>query len=335
MKAIRGAITVENDCAEEIKLAVEELLTEIQKKNLLKNEQIVCILFSNTDDLHSFYPAKVARETGFFQIPLYSSLEPHIEGALPKCIRIMMLVEADLVPKHVYLRGAAVLRKDLTDIINIALDGPAGSGKSTVAKIIAQKLNILCLDTGATYRACALACVKAQIDVNDEKAVCSLMEKTKINVSYENGVQHTYLNGEEVSSVIRQNEISMLASTVSAHECVRSKMVKLQRETAETISCVLDGRDIGTNVLPNARFKFFMTASPEIRAKRRFDELVSKGQKVSFEELKKEIINRDEQDKSRKIAPLKQAKDAVMIDTSDMTAEYVADFILKIIQEKI
>ncbi|MDE6504298.1 MAG: (d)CMP kinase [Clostridia bacterium] len=335
MKAIRGAITVENDCAEEIKSAVKELLEEILKKNSLITEQIVCILFSSTNDLHSFYPAKAAREAGFFLVPLYSSIEPHIDGSLTKCIRVMLLAETDFLPKHVYLKGASALRKDITNVINIAIDGPAGSGKSTVAKIIAQKLNILCLDTGATYRACALACLRAKVDVNNSKAVSSLMDKIQIEVSYENGVQKTYLNGEEVSSAIRQNEISMLASTVSAHECVRSKMVKLQRKTAATTSCILDGRDIGTNVLPEAKFKFFLTARPDIRAQRRYSELTAKGQKVSYEELKKEIIKRDEQDKSRQIAPLKQAEDAILIDSSDMTIEEVVQFVLNSVQEKI
>jgi len=335
MIAIRGATTVENDSAEEIKGSVKELLTEIKAQNGLNPENIVCVMFSNTSDLHSFYPAKVAREAGFFSAPLFSALEPEIDGALKKCIRVMVLTEGANPPKHVYLRGAAALRRDLTNIINIALDGPAGSGKSTVSKAVAKKLNILCLDTGAMYRACALKCLKENVAVNNEKAIQRIISDINLTVKHENGVQRTYLDGKDVSEEIRKPEISMLASAVSALGCVRAKMVQLQRDIAKKTSCVLDGRDIGTNVLPNAQFKFFLTASPEVRAKRRFEENKQKGYDTPYEEVLADVIKRDKQDASRKIAPLKQADDAILIDSSDMTAEEVVDFILNKIQEKI
>ena len=335
MKAIRGATTVNNDNAEEIKESVKELLTEIKIQNALNLEEIVCITFSNTSDLRSFYPAKAAREAGFYSAPLFSALEPEIDGALKKCIRVMILTESNNQPKHVYLRGAAALRRDLTNIINIALDGPAGSGKSTVSKLIAKKLNILCLDTGAMYRTCALKCVQSNISVTNEKAVNELISGINISVKHENGVQHTYLDGKDVSQDIRKPEISMLASTVSALECVRTKMVQLQREIAIQTSCILDGRDIGTNVLPDAPFKFFLTASPEVRAKRRFDENLQKGFNTSFEEVLADVIKRDEQDASRRIAPLKQADDAILIDSSKMSISEVVDFIINKIQEKV
>lgn len=335
MKALRGATTVANDCAEEIRGAVKELLNEIKKVNNLNNGQIICIMFSNTQDLRSFYPAKAAREAGFADVALYSSLEPDIDGALEKCIRVMLLVDTDAPAKHVYLRGAKNLRKDLASVINIALDGPAGSGKSTISKLIAKKMNILCLDTGAMYRACALKCLREGVSVTDESAVAKLIENIDLKVEYCGGVQKTLLDGGDVSEEIRKNEISMLASTVSALGCVRTKMVDLQRKIAKNTSCILDGRDIGANVLPDARFKFFLTASPEVRAKRRFDELKNKGFEVDFEELKSEIIKRDEQDKNRENAPLKIADDAVLVDSSDMTIEEVAAFIEEKIQEKI
>lgn len=335
MKAIRGATTVNCDCAEEIKTGVKELLYEIKAQNSLQDEDIICILFSNTTDIRSFYPAKAAREAGFFSAPLFSALEPEIDGALEKCIRVMVLAESLNPPKHVYLRGAASLRRDITESINIALDGPAGSGKSTVSKLVAKKLNILCLDTGAMYRACALKCLMQNVSPEDENAVKKIIHGINLTVKHENGVQITYLDGKNVSEDIRKPEISMLASTVSALGCVRDKMVELQREIAEKTSCILDGRDIGTNVLPNAKFKFFLTAKPEVRAKRRYDENIQKGFDVKYEEVLADVIHRDKQDATRKIAPLKQADDAILIDSSYMTIEEVVDFILNKIQEKI
>ena len=335
MKAIRGATTVDIDSAEQIKERVKELLEGICAQNGIEKQSIICIMFSNTSDIRSYYPAKAARECGFSGCALYSSLEPEIEGSLALCIRVMLLVDEDIKVKHVYLHGAANLRKDLTKKFNIALDGPAGSGKSTVSKIIAKKLNILCLDTGAMYRACALKCEKSGVSVKDEKKVEALLNDTQITVGYENGVQITYLDGKDVSSDIRKPEISMLASTVSALPCVRTKMVEAQRDIAKNTSCVLDGRDIGTNVLPNAEYKFFLTAKPEIRAKRRADENALKGYSQPFEEILAEIIKRDEQDKNRTVAPLVKAKDAVEIDSSHMSIDEVVNFILNKIQEKI
>ena len=335
MKAIRGATTVEKDTAEEIKKSVKELLLEIKKRNALECENIICVMFSNTADLRSFYPAKAAREAGFFSCALYSSLEPEIEGSLKKCIRVMVLAEIEGSPEHVYLKDAANLRKDITEKLNIAVDGPAGSGKSTVAKLIAKRFNILHLDTGAMYRAVALACARAKVDCADSDKVKKLLQNTQITVKFENGAQQTILNGENVSDIIRTPEISMFASTVSAHECVRSKMVEAQRVIAKTNSCILDGRDIGSNVLTEAKFKYYLTASPEVRAERRAKENAQKGINQPICEVLDEIKQRDNQDKSRKIAPLVKAQDAIEIDTSNMTIDEVVDFISKNIQEKI
>ena len=214
-------------------------------------------------------------------------------------------------------------------MINIAIDGPAGSGKTTVAKIISKKLDILYLDTGATYRACGLNAKINNVNVENESEVSLLMPKTEISVKYVNGAQATFLNGKDVSVDIRQNDVSSLASKISVHKCVRDKLIDLQRQIAGETSCVLDGRDIGTNVLPNAKYKFFMTASAKVRAKRRYDELISKGQIVNLEQLEREIQERDLRDSSRAIAPLKAADDALIIDTSDMTIEEVVETILK------
>lgn len=335
MKAIRGATTVSRDNPEQIQSAVKELLNTIVRVNNVGHGQIICIMFSSTADLKSFYPAKAAREAGFASCALYSSLEPEIEGSLERCIRVMLLVEGDFVPEHVYLNEAKNLRKDLTSILNVAVDGPAGSGKSTVCKKVAEKLGILYLDTGAMYRALALKCVRENGDYADKDTVKHITNKINLKVEYKNGGQITLLDGEDVSELIRTPQVSLLASYVSAYSFVRNKMVALQREIAQKTSCILDGRDIGTNVLPKCKFKFFLTASPEVRAKRRYEEDKLKGSKQTYEEVLKEISERDFQDRNRAVAPLKQASDAVVIDTSDMSIDEVVDEIIAKIQEKI
>ena len=335
MKAIRGATTVERDNSDDITYAVKELLDSIVECNLIDKDEIVCILFSNTADLHSFYPAKAAREAGFVSCALFSSAEPQIDGALERCIRVMVLTECDRQPVHIYLNGAQNLRKDLTKKMTIAVDGPAGSGKSTVSKIIAKKFDILYLDTGAMYRACALACRECGADTSDGQSVANVLNKVDIDVRYENGTQLTLIDGKDVSAKIRTPEISMLASEVSAHEYVRKKMVDLQRKIAQKSSCILDGRDIGTNVLPDADYKFYLTASAEVRARRRNEENIIKGYVQPYSEVLDEIIRRDEQDKNRKFAPLCKADDAVEIITDNMEINQVVDFIINIIQRKI
>ena len=333
MKAIRGAVTVAADTPEEIRGAVDSLLSEIRKRNKINVEDIVCIMLSSTGDITSLYPAKAARECGFV-CPLFSSLEPPIKDSLPLCIRAMVLAETDIaVP--VYLRGAVILRRDLTERLVIALDGPAGSGKSTAARNLARELDILCLDTGAMYRACALACREAGVAVSDEDAVCALIGKTDLRVEYRDGRQVTMLGDRDVSEEIRSPGMSQLASEVSALACVRSAMVAMQRRIASEMSCVLDGRDIGTNVLPDARYKFFVTASDEVRARRRPEEDRAKGYDVRYEDVLRDIRERDKRDSERAIAPLKCAEDAVVVDTSDMSPEEVVQFIRNKIQEKI
>ncbi len=335
MTVIRGATTISQDNPDEIRAAVAELLNQIESRNSLKRDEILSMVFSSTSDIHSFYPAKAAREAGFVSCSLFSAQEPEIDGGLALCIRVMIFVEKNITPRHVYLRGARVLRKDLVQKYNIAIDGPAGSGKSTVAKLLANDCHILYLDTGAMYRACALAALKAGIDVADEVQVCELMRDLALSVVYRDGVQHTLLGDEDVSALLRSPEVSMAASTISRHPSVRLKMVEKQREIAGKMSCVLDGRDIGTFVLPDADFKFYLTASPEVRAKRRYDEMVARGEQVDFEALKRDIAARDEQDSTRALAPLKKADDAILIDTSDMTVDEVLDTLKRKMQEKI
>lgn len=213
-------------------------------------------------------------------------------------------------------------------MLNIALDGPAGSGKSTVAKIIANKLNILYLDTGAMYRACALKCLLSGVDEKDETAVENIMRDIDVRVEYKNGSQVTLLDGKDVSTDIRKPEVSMLASAVSAHKVVREKMVDLQRAVAKGMNCVLDGRDIGSNVLPDAKYKYYITADSKVRAERRYKELVERGTPVDFDKLHEEIVRRDYNDSHREFAPLKQCDDAKLIDTSALTVDEVVQTIL-------
>jgi len=337
MTIIRGATTIEKDCKEEIISSVDGLLKEIFSVNRLKKEEIRGFLFSLTSDIHSYHPAKAARECGYDYAPLFAAVEPDIFGGLTLCIRLMLFTELsdEREVKHVYQKGAKTLRKDITEIINIALDGPAGSGKSTVAKILAKDYNILYLDTGAMYRACGLKALRMGIDTKDAVGVGSFLPDLDLRVEYRDGKQHTILDGEDVSLAIRENAVSMAASNVSAHHAVRIKMVEMQRKIAAGMSCVLDGRDIGSYVLPNATFKFFVTADSRVRAQRRFDELSARGEQVDFELLHEEIVRRDKQDSERDFAPLVCAEDAVVVDTSAMNVDEVVAKIKAYIQAKI
>lgn len=338
MTVIRGATTIGRDVQEEISSAVKELLEEIFLANRLKRSEVKAIVFSLTTDIHSCHPAKAARECGYDFAPLFACTEPQIDGGLALCIRVMLFVElseTERYPKHIYQKGAKTLRRDISEIYNIALDGPAGSGKSTIAKRLAEDYRILYLDTGAMYRACALNAIESGVDPQDSEAVGKMMEGIDLNVEYKNGVQHTLLGGRDVSERIRKNEVSMVASEVSAHRVVREKMVEMQRKIAKSMSCVLDGRDIGSTVLPEARFKFFVTADSRVRAMRRYKELTERGQTVDFDVLRQEIEKRDKQDSEREFSPLKKAEDAIVVDTSEMNIEQAVATIKSLIQSRI
>ena len=336
MTILRGATTICSDTKEEIRLSVKELLDELFAKNCLEKNIVKGIIFSLTTDIHSYHPAKAAREGGYDFAPLFAAIEPDIEGGLKLCIRVMLMIDVDLAtPKHIYQKGAKILRKDISEILNIALDGPAGSGKSTVAKVLAKDYNILYLDTGAMYRACGLKALRLGIDPKDLDGVSKFLPTLDLKIEYRAGKQHTILDGEDVSLAIRENAVSMAASDISAHAPVRVKMVEMQREIAKTMSCVLDGRDIGSTVLPNAKFKFFITADSKVRANRRFNELKGRGEYVDFDKLHAEIVLRDKQDTERDFSPLVCAEDAIVIDTSDMSIDAVVAKVKEIIQTQI
>ncbi len=213
---------------------------------------------------------------------------------------------------------------------NIAIDGPAGAGKSTIAKIVAKELGFIYVDTGAMYRTLALACFRDGIDTTDENAVVDKCESVEVTLGYEDGTQKVYLNGEDVSTEIRREEIGNLTSAIAVYPGVRKILVALQKDLASKNNVVMDGRDIGTAVLPNADLKIYLTASVETRAKRRYDELIEKGQDCDLKEIEKDIEDRDYRDMNRDVSPLSQAEDAVLVDSSDMTIDEVVAKIISL-----
>ena len=220
------------------------------------------------------------------------------------------------------------------NMYSIAIDGPAGAGKSTIAKILSEKLGYIYIDTGAMYRAVALYFIENGVSTGEELYINELLKKIDISIKYKNGVQILYLNGEDVSTRLREENIGKLASKFSALKDVREKLVALQRELAKKENVIMDGRDIGTVVLPNANLKIFLSASSSVRAKRRYLELLQKGSTdIDLEEIEREIINRDNADMNRAISPLKQAEDAKVLDTSDMKLNEVVEKILEIKRE--
>ena len=207
--------------------------------------------------------------------------------------------------------------------MNIAIDGPAGAGKSTIAKLVAKELEFLYVDTGAMYRSIALYLLENEVDFNDEEQLLAALDQINIEIKYVDGAQRMILNGRDVSDMIRREEVGNAASATSALKPVRAKLLNLQRDIATANDVIMDGRDIGTNILPNAELKIYLTASVEVRAERRYKELVEKGETPDLEEVKKGIEQRDYQDMNRDIAPLRQAEDAVLVDSSYMTIDEV------------
>ncbi len=212
----------------------------------------------------------------------------------------------------------------------IAIDGPAGAGKSTIARKLAEKMGMIYVDTGAMYRAMALFMLEEGIGKEDTEAMDSRCGEADITIRYEDGVQKVYLNNKNVNSLIRTEEVSTMASISSQRQSVRKKLVSLQKELARKADVVMDGRDIGTCVLPDADVKIYLTASSSVRAKRRYEELLAKGEVCDFDEIEQDIIERDHRDMTRAESPLRQAEDAILVDSSDMTVEEVMETIVKI-----
>ncbi|MBQ2812723.1 MAG: (d)CMP kinase [Clostridia bacterium] len=219
-------------------------------------------------------------------------------------------------------------------MINIAIDGPAGAGKSTIARSLAAKLGFIYVDTGALYRAVGVNAMRKGMDTKNAEQVTSILGDTKVSLRFVDGEQRVFLGDEDVSLAIRTPEASLAATNVSAIPTVREFLFDLQRNIAKENDCLMDGRDIGTVVLPEAQVKIFLTASAEVRAKRRYDELLAKGMKAEYNDVLEEMIQRDYQDSHRAIAPLKQADDAVLVDTSEMNLEQVLEALETIVKEK-
>ena len=220
-------------------------------------------------------------------------------------------------------------------IYNIAIDGPAGAGKSTIAKKVARELSCVYVDTGAMYRAMALYLLRRNVDRENPEEIGEVCQGAEISIEYKNGEQIVLLNGENVNPFLRREEVGNMASVSSANPKVREKLLDLQRKLAASMSVVMDGRDIGTTILPNAEVKIYLTASSLTRAERRYLELQEKGLSCDLEEIRKDIEERDSRDMNREISPLRQAEDAVLVDSSEMTMEDVVKCILQIFHEKV
>ncbi len=214
--------------------------------------------------------------------------------------------------------------------MNIAIDGPAGAGKSTIAKLVADKKGFIYVDTGAMYRSIALYIIENKIDVDNDEAVKKACDNIDISLKHVDGVQHVYLNDKDVSTDIRREDVGNMASKAATKKAVRDRLLNLQRDIAAANDVIMDGRDIGTFVLPEAELKIYLTASVMTRAKRRFDQLTEKGEKPDMDKIAGDIEKRDYQDMHREIAPLKQAEDAVYLDTSDMTIDEVVEKIISL-----
>ena len=212
--------------------------------------------------------------------------------------------------------------------MNIAIDGPAGAGKSTIAKLVAKEKGYIYVDTGAMYRGLAIHFLDKGIEPGETDKVIEACKDAEVTIAYEDGMQHVYLNGNDISSRLRNEEVGNMASVTSAIPEVRKKLLELQQNLAKTQDVIMDGRDIGTNVLPNADVKVYLTASVECRAMRRFKELEGKGEVCDFEQIRQDIQERDERDMTREIAPLKQAEDATLIDSSEMGIDDVVKAII-------
>lgn len=336
---IRGAITIEENTQLNILDNTKEILKEIIKQNDLSINDIISIIFTATKDIDAVYPAVAARELGITQASLVCSQEMYVKDSLNLCIRVLFMIESDKKQsdmKHIYLKEARKLRQDLCNrFFSIAIDGPAGSGKSTVAKLIAKELNYIYVDTGAMYRTVALYCIQNNIECYNEKKISKVISDINITFEHKDNEQKIYLNNKDVTELIRSQKVSEGSSQVARMASVRTKLVDIQRKISENQNIVMDGRDIGTNVLPNADVKIYMDADVSERAKRRCNELKEKNIEYDYYEIKNEIIKRDENDMNRKISPLKKADDAIVLNTTNLNAEQVKEKIMEIVNKRI
>ena len=340
IRAIRGATTAQNNTKDEIFNATIEMMNEIISINDINISDIADIIFTVTPDLTAVFPAAAVREMGITDVPLLDMAAPDIDAALKKCIRVMVHINTDKendALKHVYLRGAKALRPDLvrnTKKICVAIDGPAGAGKSSVAKNVAKNLGYVYIDTGAMYRTVAVWAIENGIDVKDNvDKLISELDNIKIDITYDKDMQRMFLNGKDVSERIRENDASMGASAVATVPEIRAHLVKMQQNMAQSGGVIMDGRDIGTDVLPNAELKIFLTASVDERARRRYAEYIEKGIECDYEAIRTDVIKRDENDMNRKASPLRRADDAILLDTTELNFEQTVSTIEKMVKD--
>ncbi len=338
-RAIRGATTADANTREAIFAASTELVSEMISQNGIKAEDLVDIIFTVTPDLTAVFPAAAVRQMGITNVPLLDMSAPDIDGALRMCIRVMLHINTELGNgdiTHIYLKGAKILRPDLvkTKKISVAIDGPAGAGKSSVAKHVAKDMGYVYIDTGAMYRAVAVWAIENGVDYdNDKDTLVNSLDKIKIDISYGDDVQRMKLNGKDVTERIRENDASMGASAVATIPEIRVFLVDMQRKMAEKGGVIMDGRDIGTAVLPNAELKIYLTASVDERASRRYKEYIEKGIECDYDTIREDVIKRDHNDMTRSASPLKQADDAVLLDTTDKSFDEAVDTIKEMIKD--
>lgn len=338
VRAIRGATTADGNTREDIFKATQELISDIIDENGLDTADISDIIFTVTPDITAAFPAAAVRGMGITDVPLLDMAAPDVDKALAMCIRAMVHINTELKNselRHIYLKGAKELRPDIANRkkISVAIDGPAGAGKSSVAKQAAGDMGYVYIDTGAMYRTVGVYGLENGIDVISSPAdVVPELDKIKIDIRYEDGMQRMYLNGEDVSSRIRENDASMAASAVATVGEVRRRLVDMQREMARSGGVVMDGRDIGSVVLPDAELKIYLTASVHERAMRRWREYNEKGIECDFEELKRDVEERDRNDMSRAESPLVRVEDAVLLDSSDMSYDEVVAAVKSMIE---
>lgn len=328
MVVIRGAVDAQNTASSIINQS-KILLEEIINVNNLDKREIKCVLFTVTQDLDKAYPALAARYIGLNDTALICINEMLVEGQMLGVIRLSVFYNDDIEKKDVYIGKTQSLRKDkyMSNNIKVAIDGPTSAGKSTIAKLLAGKLKINYVDTGSMYRALTLKVLNYNIDPKSEEDVVALAEKTKIDY-FEN---HIFLDGLCVDDKIRNERIDKNVSYVCQYRDVRKRLVSLQREIASKSSVIMDGRDIGTVVLKDADYKFFLTASADVRAKRRYKEYLEKGLDVNFDDIKKDLIRRDDYDSHREVDPLVKASDAIEVNTDDKNIEETVELMLSYI----
>ncbi|AVM66487.1 (d)CMP kinase [Peptostreptococcaceae bacterium oral taxon 929] len=328
MIAIRGAVDAQNIASSIINQS-KILLEEIIRVNKLDKKEIKCILFTATQDIDKAYPALAARYIGLNDTALICLNEMLLEGQMQGVIRTTVFYNDDINKTDIYLGKTKSLRKDkyMDNNIKIAIDGPTSAGKSTIAKLLAQKLKINYVDTGSMYRALTLKVLNNNINPKSEEDVVAIVDKTKIDY-FEN---HIFLDGLCVDDKIRNELIDKNVSYVCQYRDVRKRLVSLQKEIASKSSVIMDGRDIGTVVLKDANYKFFLTASADVRAKRRYKEYIEKGLEVNFEDIKNDLIRRDDYDSHREVDPLVKASDAIEVNTDDKNIEETVELMLSYI----